>query len=139
MMMGFDGYSFCKPHSASYTMVAYKSAFLRAHYPAEFMASVISNGGGYYATFGYISEARRMGLQVLPPHINQSEIKYTGKDKAIRMGLMQLKDLSKEGMEAIIHERGKNGPFESLAELHEPDDAPCPSSGRAGPDQGRLL
>ncbi len=117
MMMGFDGYSFCKPHSASYTMVAYKSAFLRAHYPAEFMASVISNGGGYYATFGYISEARRMGLQVLPPEINQSEIKYTGKDKAIRMGLMQLKDLSKEGMEAIIHERGKNGPFESLADF----------------------
>ena len=63
MMMGFDGYSFCKPHSASYTLVAYKSAFLRAHYPAEFMASVISNGGGYYSTLGYLSEARRMGLR----------------------------------------------------------------------------
>ena len=67
MMMGFDGYSFCKPHSASYTLVAYKSAWLRAHYPAEFMAAVISNGGGYYGTFSYISEARRMGLKVLPP------------------------------------------------------------------------
>ena len=67
MMMGFDGYSFCKPHSASYTLVAYKSAYLRAHYPAEFMASVISNGGGYYSTFGYLSEARRMGLAILPP------------------------------------------------------------------------
>ncbi len=87
MMMGFDGYSFCKPHSASYTLVAYKSAFLRAHYPAEFMTSVISNGGGYYSTFGYLSEARRMGLTIQPPDINQSEIKYTGKDKAIRIGL----------------------------------------------------
>ncbi|MBW2027225.1 MAG: DNA polymerase III subunit alpha, partial [Deltaproteobacteria bacterium] len=86
MMMGFDGYSFCKPHSASYTLVAYKSAFLRAHYPAEFMASVISNGGGYYSTLAYISEARRMGLKVLGPHINESEIKYTGKGREIRMG-----------------------------------------------------
>ena len=84
MMMGFDGYSFCKPHSASYTLVAYKSAYLRAHYPAEFMASVISNGGGYYSTFGYLSEARRMGLRILPPDINRSEIKYTGKEKEIR-------------------------------------------------------
>ena len=78
MMMGFDGYSFCKPHSASYTLVAYKSAWLRAHYPAEFMAAVISNGGGYYSTLSYISEARRMGLEVLPPHINLSRNQIYG-------------------------------------------------------------
>lgn len=117
MMMGFDGYSFCKPHSASYTLVAYKSAFLRAHYPAEFMASVISNGGGYYSTFGYLSEARRMGLNILPPDINQSEVKYTGKNKALRIGLMQLKDLSQDAREAIIHERSRRGPFVSLADF----------------------
>jgi error-prone DNA polymerase len=117
MMMGFDGYSFCKPHSASYTMVAYKSAFLRAHYPAEFMASVISNGGGYYSTFGYISEARRMGLTVLPPDINTSEIKYTGKSREIRVGLMQLKDLPRDTMEDIVHERTKNGLFLSFQDF----------------------
>ena len=117
MMMGFDGYSFCKPHSASYTLVAYKCAYLRAHYPAEFMASVISNGGGYYATLGYISEARRMGLRILPPDINQSDIKYAGGEREIRVGLMQLKDLSQEAREAIIHERGKNGPFISLEDF----------------------
>jgi len=111
MMMGFDGYSFCKPHSASYTLVAYKSAYLRAHYPAEFMASVISNGGGYYSTFGYLSEAKRMGLKILPPNINQSEIKYTGRNREIRVGLMQMKALSREGRKIIIHERSKNGPF----------------------------
>ena len=114
MMMGFDGYSFCKPHSASYTLVAYKSAWLRAHYPAEFMAAVISNGGGYYGTFSYISEARRMGLEVLPPHINLSRIKYTGKRRRVRMGFMQLKGLSREALEAIVHERSKHGPFASL-------------------------
>lgn len=117
MMMGFDGYSFCKPHSASYTMVAYKSAWLRAHYPAEFMASVISNMGGFYSTFGYISEARRMGLKVLPPDINSSEIKYTGKAKSIRTGLMQLKDFSMEAKESIIYERGKNGSFKSVKDF----------------------
>ena len=117
MMMGFDGYSFCKPHSASYTLVAYKSAFLRAHYPAEFMASVISNGGGYYSTLAYISEARRMGLKVLGPHINESEIKYTGKGREIRMGFMQLKELGREAMEAIVEQRNENGPFTSLNEF----------------------
>jgi DNA polymerase III alpha subunit len=115
MMMGFDGYSFCKPHSASYTLVAYKSAWLRAHYPAEFMAAVISNGGGYYGTFSYISEARRMGLEILPPHINLSRIQYTGKGRWIRMGFMQLKEISRETLEAVIRERSKHGPFESLA------------------------
>jgi DNA-directed DNA polymerase III PolC len=114
MMMGFEGYSFCKPHSASYTLVAYKSACLRAHYPAEFMAAVISNGGGYYSTFGYLSEARRMGLKILPPDINESDIKYTGKDKEIRVGLMQLKEVSQEGLEFLVRERSKHGPFTSL-------------------------
>ena len=114
MMMGFEGYSFCKPHSASYTLVAYKSAYLRAHYPAEFMAAVISNGGGYYSTFGYLSEARRMGLKVLPPDINESELKYTGRKREIRVGLMQLKDVSQEGLEFIVRERSKHGPFTSL-------------------------
>ena len=98
-------------------MVAYKSAWLRAHYPAEFMASVISNGGGYYSTYGYISEVRRMGLTVLPPDINLSEIKYTGKGKNIRMGLMQLKELSTGARDYIIYERCKNGPFKSVEDF----------------------
>jgi error-prone DNA polymerase len=117
MMMGFDGYSFCKPHSASYTLVAYKSAYLRAHYPAEFMASVISNGGGYYSTFGYLSEARRMGLTILPPDINESETKYVGRNRKIRVGLMQVKALSREGRESIMYERSKNGPFTNFEDF----------------------
>jgi DNA polymerase III alpha subunit len=133
MMMGFEGYSFCKPHSASYTMVAYKSAYLRAHYPAEFMAAVISNGGGYYSTFGYLSEARRMGLTILPPDINQSEIKYTGKNREVRVGLMQLKDLSRESLEFIVRERSKHGPFTSL------DDFLFRTSGHVHLQDARVL
>src|SRR5262249_19532969 len=55
MMMSFAGYSFCKPHSASYALVSFQSAYLRTHYPAEFMAAVISNQGGFYSTFAYLS------------------------------------------------------------------------------------
>ncbi|MBT3231201.1 MAG: DNA polymerase III subunit alpha [Calditrichaeota bacterium] len=78
MIMSFAGYSFCKPHSASYALVSFKSAYLRAHFPAEFMAAVISNMGGFYATFAYVSEAKRMEIIALPPDINKSRIKYFG-------------------------------------------------------------
>ncbi len=119
MMMGFDGYSFCKPHSASYTLVAYKSAFLRAHYPAEFMAAVISNGGGYYSTAAYLSETRRMGLRILPPDVNLSQIKSTGARRTVRIGLMHIKDLGAEAREALLHERRRRGPFTSVTEFFQ--------------------
>ena len=119
MIMGFDGYSFCKPHSASYTLVAYKSAYLKAHYPAEFMAAVISNQGGYYSTYAYLSEAKRMGLKIFPPDINQSHIKYTGKEDIVRVGFMQLSGLSKETQELIIHDRDKRGFYGSFTEFLE--------------------
>jgi error-prone DNA polymerase len=61
MMMSFSGYSFCKPHSASYARVSFQAAYLKTHHPAAFMAGVISNQGGFYSTFAYVSEARRMG------------------------------------------------------------------------------
>ncbi|MCI0658361.1 MAG: hypothetical protein L0170_15015, partial [Acidobacteria bacterium] len=78
MILSFSGYSFCKPHSASYAMVSFQSCYLKAHYPAEFIAAVISNQGGYYSPFAYVSEARRMGLRVLLPDVNVSEKEYTG-------------------------------------------------------------
>ena len=81
MIMSFSGYSFCKPHSASYALVSYKSCYLRAHYPAEFIAAVLTNQGGYYSSFAYVSEARRMGLRVLLPDVNESRKAYWGKDQ----------------------------------------------------------
>ena len=76
--MSFAGYSFCKGHSASYIQVAQHSCYLRAHYPAEFMAAVLANGGGFYHPFAYVAEAMRMGLTVLPPDVNASEFRCTG-------------------------------------------------------------
>jgi error-prone DNA polymerase len=111
MILSFSGYSFCKAHSASYALVSYKSCFLRAHYPAELMAAVLSNQGGYYAVFAYVSEARRMGLEVLPPDINASEKVYRGVRRQIRIGLMQIRGLAEEAREAVIEERERGGPF----------------------------
>ncbi|HEY6084518.1 MAG TPA: DNA polymerase III subunit alpha [Nitrospira sp.] len=114
MIMSFAGYSFCKPHSASYAQVSFKSAYLRAHYPAEFIAAVISNQGGFYSTFAYLSEARRMGLAVLLPDVNESDWAYRGEGERLRMGLMQINTIPEETGMKMISERQTHGPFRSF-------------------------
>ncbi|MDI3464744.1 MAG: DNA polymerase III subunit alpha [Nitrospira sp.] len=117
MIMSFAGYSFCKPHSASYAQVSFKSTYLRTHYPAEFIAAVISNQGGFYSTFAYISEARRMGLAILLPDINESDWAYCGEGERLRMGLMQVKTIPKKLGEKIVEERTQNGPYQSFQDF----------------------
>ncbi len=116
MILSFSGYSFCKPHSASYALVSYKSCYLRAHHPAEFMAAVLANQGGYYSAFAYISEARRMGLWVLLPDVNESRKEYWGEGRSLRVGLMQIKGLRETALAAIVEER-KKGRFASLEDF----------------------
>jgi error-prone DNA polymerase len=117
MIMSFAGYSFCKPHSASYAQVSFKSAYLRAHYPAEFIAAVVSNQGGYYSAFAYLSEGRRMGLTILPPDINDSVWTYTGAGNTVRVGFMQIKGLQEHMVKQLIAEREENGPYRSLSDF----------------------
>src|SRR5439155_25875626 len=117
MIMSFAGYSFCKPHSASYAQVSFKCAYLRAHYPAEFMAAVISNEGGFYSAFAYLSEARRMGLAILPPDINASDWAYRGNGRTIRVGFMQVKTLTRDVVERLTEERARGGPFRSFQDF----------------------
>lgn len=117
MIMSFAGYSFCKPHSASYAQVSFKSAYLRAYYPAEFIAAVVSNQGGYYSTFAYLSEGRRMGLTILPPDINASEWAYMGSGQTVRVGLMQVKSLQEYVAKQILSERQANGHYRSLRDF----------------------
>jgi error-prone DNA polymerase len=116
MILSFSCYSFCKPHSASYALVSYKSCWLRAHYPAEFIAAVLTNQGGYYSPFAYVSEARRMGIKVLLPDVNESRKEYWGKEKTLRVGLMQLKGLREAGLEALLEARKKRR-FASLEDF----------------------
>ena len=115
--MSFAGYSFCNPHSASYAQVSFKCAYLRAHYPADFMAAVISNQGGFYSTFAYMSEARRMGLAILPPDVNASDWTYTGIGNTLRIGLMQVKALPRTLANRIIGERTAGGPFRTFQDF----------------------
>ncbi len=117
MIMSFAGYSFCKPHSASYAQVSFKSAYLRAHYPAEFIAAVVSNQGGYYSTFAYLSEGRRMGLTILSPDINASEWTSRGSGNTVRVGLMQIRSLEEDFATRILTERQTNGPYRSLSDF----------------------
>ncbi len=139
MVMSFAGYSFCKGHSCSYIQVAQQSGYLRAHYPAEFFAAVLANGGGFYAPFAYVAEARRAGILVRPPDVNASEFRTTGRGQEIRVGLQFIKGLSSAGAERIVEGRKgakaqgrkEDAPYLSLDNLRE----------RAGlkPDDLRLL
>ena len=113
----FAGYSFCKAHSASFALLSFQVAFLKAHYPAEFMASVLSNGGGFYSPAVYIQESKRLRLEVKLPCINESEYEYTGRGRVLRIGLMAIKNLSRTSIEKIISERGENGKYVSLADF----------------------
>lgn len=113
----FAGYAFCKAHSASFALLSFQVAYLKAHYPAEFMAAVLSNGGGYYSAAVYINECRRLGLNVLLPSINESEYDYTGSGKQVRIGLMAIKNLEKSTADIIINERKKNGSYVSLSDF----------------------
>ena len=113
----FAGYSFCKAHSASFALLSFQVAYLKAHYPAEFMANVLNNGGGFYSSAVYIWEAKRMGLAVELPSINHSNYEYIGRGKNIRIGLMAVKNLSSSSIERIVEERKNNGRYVSLADF----------------------
>ncbi len=110
----FAGYAFCKAHSASFALLSFQVAFLKAHYTAEFMASVLSNGGGFYSSAVYIQECKRLGLTVLLPCINESEYDYIGKSNIIRIGLMAIKHLERASCNMIIDERKQNGKYSNL-------------------------
>jgi error-prone DNA polymerase len=81
------------------------------------MAAVLSNRGGYYSTMEYIEEARRSGLVILHPSVNDSEVAYSGKGRELRVGLMQVKGLRAEMMERIVSERESCGPYRSVEDL----------------------
>jgi DNA-directed DNA polymerase III PolC len=112
------GYSFCKPHSASYAQVSFEAAYLKAHYPADFLAAVISNGGGYYSAQAYVSEAMRWGLRIHLPCVNRSQDAFVEENGGIRVGLLAIKGLRRESIERIRAERAAHGPFQTLPDLH---------------------
>ena len=119
MMAAFAGYGFPKAHAASYAKLGWRSAWCKSHYPAEFMAAVLANWGGYYSQRVYLGEARRMGLIARPPHINYSAHNFTVKkldeseQKALFMGLDQVKELTHQTIQRII----RFAPFSSVEDF----------------------
>ena len=113
----FTGFSFCKSHSASYAQLSFQCAWLKAHYPAEFLSAVISNNHGFYRREVYLNEARRLGIRLLPLNINHSRMKYIGRGLDIRPGFLHLRQLSKDTVDAITLERNESGSFQSLEDF----------------------
>jgi len=115
----FASYAFNKSHSTCYAWIAYQTAYLKANYPAEFMAAVLSNNLNDISqvTF-FMEECRRMGVAVLGPDVNESAYQFTvNKEGAIRFGLGGIKGLGSGPVECIIQERSDNGPFSTIFDL----------------------
>jgi error-prone DNA polymerase len=118
MIRTFTGYSFCKPHSASYAQVSFESAWIKTHHPAVFFASVITNQGGYYPAIAYLGDARRHRLVVRGPDANQSAWPFTAEgEQALRVGLMQVHGAIKDEVLGLLAEREAYGPFGDLGDL----------------------
>jgi len=114
----FGGYGFNKSHSTAYAMVAYQTAYLKAHYPLEFMTALLTQDmGNQDKTIKNIAECREMGIEILPPDINESQADFTIVGEKIRFGLAAVKNVGIKAVEAIIREREKNGPFKDLVDF----------------------
>lgn len=117
LMAAFAGYGFPKAHAASYAQVGWRSAWCKTHYPALFMAAVLANWGGYYPQRVYLTETRRIGLALHPPHVNhatrQFSMKYLQGQPVLFMGLDQVRDLTGRTQDAILREQ----PFHSLEDF----------------------
>ncbi|MBE7561033.1 DNA polymerase III subunit alpha [bacterium] len=111
----FAGYGFNKSHSAAYAVLTYQTAFLKANYPREFMASLLSNEMGHTEKMvQYIRDCRELGIAILAPDINRSETDFSVEEGGIRYGLGGIKGLGAAATQCIIREREARGPFRSL-------------------------
>ncbi len=118
LMAKFAGYGFNKSHAAGYAILAYQTAWLKAHYPRQFMAATLTsvmNDSDRVAAF--LEECRRMKIRILPPDINESVVGFTVVEDGIRFGLAAVKNVGVSSVEAIIEARRDGGPFKSLGDF----------------------
>ena len=115
LMAQFAGYGFNKSHSAAYALLAYHTAYLKTHYPVEFMAALLTSvTGSTDDVVKYINECREMGIAVEPPDINVSDANFTPHGSAIRFGLAAVKNVGGNAIESIVAARRNLGKFESI-------------------------
>lgn len=117
-MSSFAAYAFNKSHAACYAVVAYQTAYLKRHYPREYMAALMTSVLDSTAKLmEYIEECARLEIPVLPPDINQSDMVFTVTPEGIRFGLLAIKNMGRSVIEDILKEREQNGPFTDFVEF----------------------
>src|SRR5437588_729484 len=120
LMEEFAGYGFNKSHSCAYALLAYQTAYLKTHYPVEFMAALLtSETGNAEKAVKYLNEARGMSISILPPDVNESDLYFTPIGEAIRFGLAAIKNVGENTAKAIRESRLNQGEFKSLYDFCE--------------------
>jgi DNA polymerase-3 subunit alpha len=120
LMEEFAGYGFNKSHSCAYAVLAYQTAYLKTHYPVEFMAALLtSETGNAEKQVKYINESRGMGIPILPPDVNESDLFFTPVGDSIRFGMAAIKNVGENTAKAIRESRLSRGEFKSLYEFCE--------------------
>jgi DNA polymerase-3 subunit alpha len=115
LMAKFAEYGFNKSHSAAYALIAYQTAYLKAHYPVEFMAALLTcDMENTDKIVKYIGECQDMGTEILPPDVNESYRDFTVIGSKIRFGLVAVKNVGSSAVDSIISEREENGPFKDI-------------------------
>jgi len=116
LVTGFQGYAFNKAHSTAYGVEAFEAAWVKSRYPAEFLASVLTHGKGFYSRLVYILECHRLGLRICPPTVNEPGPQFVAREGAIRVPVTLIKNLGERSRARLLVERGR-GPFRSLGDF----------------------
>lgn len=125
-IQNFAAYCFNRAHSSAYAFVAYQTAYLKCHYPVEYLSALLSSvAGDQEKTQAYIEEALKYGIKVLPPDINKSYLEYAPDGKNIRFGLASIKQVGEAVIEEIIKEREANGNYKSIYDYIKRLDTKC--------------
>jgi len=113
----FNSYSFCRSHAVSYGMIAWQAAFLKAHFPLVFWTAALNNNQGMYPRRVYVEAAKRTGIPFGLPCVNRSESEFSIEDAGIRTGLSCIRSLDEKSKEAILQDRQRRGPYQSLTDF----------------------
>jgi DNA polymerase-3 subunit alpha len=123
LIVHFGQYGFNRAHSTAYAILAYKTAYLKAHYPVQFMAATLTGeSGNIDEVVNFVDEAKRMGIEVLGPSVNASRREFTVEDNNVRYGLCAIRGVGERAAEAIAGARDEHGPFTSLFDFCETVD-----------------
>jgi DNA polymerase III subunit alpha len=123
LIVYFGGYGFNRAHSTAYAVLAFRTAYLKAHYPVEFMAATLTcESGSIETVVRFVDESRKMGIDVLPPCVNKSNVEFDVEDGKARYGLSAIKGVGEKAAEAIVAAREEGGPYTSLYDFCESVD-----------------